>query len=314
MRETPKAVSTSPLMDSKNDTDITMDNPQERLEVLTCRFCGFQTKTLLSAHLRGSHNINIPEYRKQYPDDKLVTEALKQQQLGKRKATWMKKFGVPHPIESMTKARKKLGEMLSEYGLDNVGQVAILNQNKVDKIRKTTLKRHGVKNPAQIGYVREINGLKHKQLWNTTEFQTLQAERRKAKCNIAEKQIETELAGNLRFTGNGSLWIPVRDGRNRNPDFISTDNSTVVELFGSYWHSPATKKMSLEEDVKRTIMDYNYAGKRVFIILYQDWKSKAERTSTLTRVKAFLESSETLRYQVSKSLDPMIKSNLYGNV
>lgn len=40
------------------------------------------------------------------------------------------------------------------------------------------------------------------------------------------------------YTGDGKLWLKFKDGRRKNPDFISKKHNCVVEVFGNYWHSP----------------------------------------------------------------------------
>ena len=46
-----------------------------------------------------------------------------------------------------------------------------------------------------------------------------------------------------KYTGDGSLWIGKKCGKQLNPDFIIEIDSKryVIEIFGDYWHSPLLK-------------------------------------------------------------------------
>jgi DNA-binding Lrp family transcriptional regulator len=54
------------------------------------------------------------------------------------------------------------------------------------------------------------------------------------------------------FTGDRKFWITLKNGKQRNPDFVSLFHKKIIEVYGSYWHKG--------EDPKERISDYAKVG------------------------------------------------------
>jgi len=105
---------------------------------------------------------------------------------------------------------------------------------------------------------------KRKKLWQDPIFRErtrkAQREAMNTKPTKPEKKfIEIIEKYNLpyRYTGDGDVWIG-----NRNPDFIEVNGKkAVVEIFGSYYHSPLVNpKMLPIQTYSKTMADYKRYG------------------------------------------------------
>jgi hypothetical protein len=78
-------------------------------------------------------------------------------------------------------------------------------------------------------------------------------------CNISYKNSRRVFASNpnklekdfnaifpeLNYVGNGLLWVQVGK-RGMNPDFLVPGTNKVIELFGTYWHTPEEETFRVE--------------------------------------------------------------------
>jgi hypothetical protein len=77
----------------------------------------------------------------------------------------------------------------------------------------------------------------------------------------------------LRFVGDGSLWIRLPGGRNKNPDFVIEPfirTKTVLEAADiAYWHT--------REEMEEVQSLYEQIGWQCILAYYQDWKSNSQQ-------------------------------------
>lgn len=70
------------------------------------------------------------------------------------------------------------------------------------------------------------------------------------KVSQVELSIQEELSQfNFHHSGSGSWWRTGKDGRTRNPDYISDSQKRVVEVWGTYWHrdKPGVEHETVEQ-------------------------------------------------------------------
>lgn len=83
---------------------------------------------------------------------------------------------------------------------------------------------------------RRKNRVATKELWQNPEYvkKVLKAtNRRPTNPEIAFDKMTADI---IRYTGNGSWWRKLDDGKHHNPDFKITGQNKVIEVFGDYWH------------------------------------------------------------------------------
>jgi hypothetical protein len=54
--------------------------------------------------------------------------------------------------------------------------------------------------------------------------------------NKLEQLFDQLTPNQVRFVGDGGLWVALPNGKRKNPDFEVVDQRKVIELFGDRWH------------------------------------------------------------------------------
>jgi hypothetical protein len=74
---------------------------------------------------------------------------------------------------------------------------------------------------------------------------------RNREMNGLEKTFANFFAENkldLKYVGDGQVWLTAKNGRKMNPDFINTKTKTIVEVTSksAFWHNPQSKRRRIE--------------------------------------------------------------------
>jgi len=86
----------------------------------------------------------------------------------------------------------------------------------------------------------------------------------------------------LRFTGDGDLWLVMLNGRHRNPDFKVNNQKKVIEVFGSPFHKPAEEEQSISE--------YAAIGWKCLVVWASSLRSERRRALLRPIVAKFIKS------------------------
>ena len=95
------------------------------------------------------------------------------------------------------------------------------------------------------------------------------------KPNGLERRIIDILPQNVRYTGNGTWWKLLPNGKRKNPDFKVTGKNKVVEVFGDYWHRG--------ENPQELIDQYRQVGLDCLVL----WESEIKKQPDMVREKIY---------------------------
>ena len=82
------------------------------------------------------------------------------------------------------------------------------------------------------------------------------------------------------YTGDGTFWFTLEDGRHKNPDFMNMSRQRVIEVFGDYWHT--------KEEVEPLINAYRDVEWECFVI----WESELKNIGINSQFNEFIEPRE----------------------
>ena len=214
--------------------------------------------------------------------------------------TWIERYGVSDPAQSPDVLERIRQTNLDRYGVEwttqhpetrNAMNSALRSFMKTDAAKQlysvthnedlyqqTCLTRFGATHPMKNReYAR--NHLEHS---------------RRAGPNSIERKFQ-EVFPQFMFTGNGSYWrfLPLLD-QNKNPDFMLPgpdpenpfhESSTVVEVFGTYWHSELKTGKTIADHELEVIMAWQEVGMKCIVI----WEAEFSDIQKMSeRVKLFL--------------------------
>ncbi len=272
-----------------------------------CLICNKEYQILVK-HLICKHNIQPKDYLIKYPNSKIESEEVNQKRFNsckkylketygvenlmhvkeiKDKAennmrkTFREKYGVEHPMKSNIVKQLYKNSLIKKYGVDCIMRVKDIQKKQRAKYNKTCVERYGVDNT----------------------FSVLDIQK-KAKINavIKPNNIEYKIINefkDLKYVGDGNLWIQIGKNKRRNPDFIQVNNNKILEVFGDYWHSE--KKTGINEDIhcETVINDYKKSGYDCLII----WEKEIKNNFKLVKNKINNFLNKTLRDYMPNSLN-----------
>lgn len=245
-----------------------------------CLICSKEFKILVK-HLICKHNITPANYMKKFSNAKIESEEI----TNKR-------------YESCKKYLKK------NFGVENLMHVEYIKNKAEDNMRKTFKKRYGVEHPMKSEYIKQLykKSLKNKYgvdcVMRVDEIKKKQRKsynntclnkygvkdtfsvydiQKKARLNVIIKPNNIEFKINkifkeLKYVGNGKLWIELGNNKRKNPDFIVKNQNKIVELFGDYWHGEKKLGINPKLHCKQVIKKYKDVGYDCLIIWEKEIK------------------------------------------
>jgi G:T-mismatch repair DNA endonuclease (very short patch repair protein) len=205
-------------------------------------------------HLK-KHNITMQEYKKMYPDSKIVSDevskkladnARNNENIGFKKGvkhknhtTWNKGLKkMDH--KSIENYSKKLKKPKSEEHKMNISKSKLKNTKYTNcqicnNIKSKTNRKLCVSCAQKIRAKNYVNGMKGRKLSEEHKIKLLQST--KTSFTKPEMKVLDSYSGlGLIYTGDRKKWIRFKDGSFKNPDFIFGNFQICVEVFGDYWH------------------------------------------------------------------------------
>lgn len=160
----------------------------------------------------------------------------------KARLTCFEKYGAETPLQSklydkiqssaQTEASKEkrknshIKTCLKKYGVTSNLKLKSCRE----KIKKTLIYKYNKEYPGQI------NNAWQKGLQNNLNLP-----------NKPEKIIINILEDKGRYCGNGTFWIKLKNGNNKNPDFKINGCKKLIEHFGDYWHKGEDENILISE-------------------------------------------------------------------
>lgn len=200
----------------------------------------------------------------------------------KYKQTSLKRYGVEHPMQSGIVVNKLRHTFKRRYGVE----WALMHPSVQKKAYATNLRNHGGVHSQTLPEVRE----KAKRTW----MRTLGVDNPSKNPSIIRKiqdtwlrkygtplppawimnyrkgpnKFEQRIAAkypDYEYVGDGKVWLRMKSGRLRNPDFIKRDPVTkkithVIEGFGDFWHSERITGTPEDQHVAEVTRDYDLKG------------------------------------------------------
>jgi len=194
----------------------------------------------------------------------------------KRKKTLLKKYGVENPAQ-IPSVREKLSIVNKERykkGFKNWNEGLTKETNESLKIQSEKLKEWHSKNDTwnkgltkhddeRLLHISECSKLQSKNLdftkyrikcWREKVYNNKEAFykwRKKVDANVVPNKLETYFdlitSEDVYFVGDGTLYVTLKDGSKKNPDFKVHGQRKFIELFGDYWHKNENPELLIQK-------------------------------------------------------------------
>lgn len=201
-----------------------------------------------------------------------MTILLEQRPLSSSKERHYARVSISLKGRKLSEAHKKavssgMKKFSSENGPWNKGltketheSLKILSEKNIGKTHTEETRKKLSDKLKEVHAAGEVYGdaYKAKQRANLLKMMDNNWKRKNCTPNKMELQLLEFFPDRMKFTGDGSRWVTFKNGKHKNPDFMSFDESKVVELFGGHVHTPEEEKIIQES--------YEEIGKKCLII------------------------------------------------
>lgn len=204
-----------------------------------CLICNKEFKQITSSHLK-IHQLTVAEYKKLYPNCKIVSNDISILLSEKCKIqNKYKNFGFKdnHLINKdkipWNKGLNKNNDYrVAEYSNKlNGRKFSIEHRCKLSKSLKSAYKN------GKMNARGNKNGMYGKKLTLEHKIKLLNSSKFNFKMNKPESIVfKTLKQYGFKYTGNHTFWLTFKNGQHKNPDFILPGMKIAVEVFGDYWH------------------------------------------------------------------------------
>lgn len=185
---------------------------------------------------------------------------------------WLKKRNV----RIKTKTESRIGHVASETARENMSKAQVGRHHPESVKRKIGDAQRGEKNHLWGKKLTEDHIAKLRQAtldnWQDSNFVEKTLRRLGARPTTPERELAS-LAPELRYTGNGSWWRMLPNGKHKNPDFKVPHQNKVVEVYGDYWHR--------NDDPQELINLYKQVGIDCLVI----WEKEIKKTPEIVSEK-----------------------------
>lgn len=208
--------------------------------MIKCEICGKEFKQITSTHLKNKHGISVEEYKRMFPESKIMSDETIEFLSAKcKEQNDNDNFGFKdgHKVNE-GKAPWNLGltketdERVLAFSVAQKGKKLSLEQRiKLSSAKKKFYKEH----PEAI-LSGEKNGMYGKKL-SDAHLKALLMSRNNSKINKVERKLLGVVCQyGFRYTGDRTFMLTFKDGTHKFPDFINQSAKIAVEVFGDYWH------------------------------------------------------------------------------
>lgn len=110
------------------------------------------------------------------------------------------------------------------------------------------------------------------------DYSYLWKNRTNLKPTRPERIFDSITPKSVKYVGDGNKWIKLKNGQNKNPDFVIDGQKKVIEVFGDYWHRKGTRN----DDPQELIDSYKQVGLNCLVI----WEHEIYKNIDLVKQKA----------------------------
>jgi hypothetical protein len=98
--------------------------------------------------------------------------------------------------------------------------------------------------------------------------------------NGAETTLASLFPNQIRYTGDGGLWLTMANGHRRNPDFKINDQKKLIEVFGTPYHK--------KEEEPLIIAEYAEIGWQCMVVWSNHLRPGNQQRALLPRIETFI--------------------------